>query len=222
VRRVVWLARAFRAPTFPGRLLRCHPRKFVGKKSCVLAEELLVVDAESPLWIPLRSLLEQARHFDMQDVPYCWHGWDKQQIETFLQTLPAHCTIVVAVWETLAGQQPQREVLCFGWVSEIRAGRVCTIRTLDTFRDASLPPPEQLEPGYEHALAIMRAARMQLAPVAIALFTDRQTWDEWLYTGSENEESIDKGALLASFVREGRCVLMGSQISKLSSLRSVC
>ena len=36
---------------------------------------------------------------------------------------------------------------------------------------AGLKPIKQLEPGYEDALEIMRMARVQIAPVAWALFT---------------------------------------------------
>jgi hypothetical protein len=84
---------------------------------------------------------------------------------------------------------------------------------------SGLKPTKELEPGFEDALEIMRAARAQVAPVAWALFTDKMTWNEWVFAIAENDRKdngvsdnvMDKGELLATFARQGRCVLMGSQ-----------
>ena len=183
----------------------------------MLAEELSVVDTQSPLWTPLRSLLKEALRLDQQDTSYYWYGWNKQQIETFLQKLPTHCTLVVAVWDTSLEdgedneeKEAEQEFICIGWVAEVQEGSIKAIRTLDTF--AELPPVQQLALGYEHALEIMRVARLQIAPVAYALFTDKHTWDDWLYTAGQQQDVTDKGALLASFAHQGRCVLMGSEV----------
>lgn len=173
----------------------------------MLAEELSIVNAESPLWSTMRPLLHAALRLEQND-DSCWHGWSKRQITDFLRTLPAHCTLVVAVWE-----QGESEVLNVGWVAEVREGVVCAIRTLDTFGEAGLPSVQQLEPGIEHGLEIMRVAKMQMAPVAVALFTDKETWNEWLYADDGHGGAIDKGAMLMSFAQAGRCVLMGSQVS---------
>ena len=175
----------------------------------MLAEELSIVNAESPLWSTMWPLLHAALHLEQND-DSCWHGWSKRQATDFLKTLPAHCTLVVAVWE-----QGEQEVLNVGWVAEIKEGVVCTIRTLDTLSEAGLPTVQQLEPGIEHGLEIMRVAKMQLAPVAVALFTDQETWNEWLYADDSHGGAIDKGAMLMSFAQTGRCVLMGSQVGQV-------
>ena len=172
----------------------------------MLAEELSIVNAESPLWSTMRPLLHVALRLE-QNEDSCWHGWNKRQITDFLKTLPAHCTLIVAVWE-----QEEQEMLSVGWVAEIREGVVCAIRTLDTL---SLSSVQQLEPGIEHGLEIMRVAKMQLAPVAVALFTDQETWNEWLYADDGHGGAIDKGAMLMSFAQTGRCVLMGSQVGQV-------
>lgn len=179
----------------------------------MLAEELSVINAESPLWHSMRPLLNAALQLE-QDESFCWHGWSKAQIEGFLRTLPPHCTLVVAVWANASGAAAdEQEMLQVGWVAEVRAGAVCAVRTLDAFVEAGLPPIQQLEAGIEHALEIMRVVRMQLAPVAVALFTDMETWREWVYTDDGRGGCVDKGAILQSLAHEGRCVLMGSQIS---------
>jgi hypothetical protein len=186
----------------------------VGRKVCVLAEELSVANAASPLWSTMRPLLNVALRLEQYDETYCWRGWNKRQIEAFLKTLPAHCSIVVAVWEMTSGNEvTEQEVLRIGWVAEVIDGEVSAIRTLDTFSGAGLPPVQQLEAGFEHGLEIMRIARTQIAPVAVALFTEKETWDEWLYAEGEHGEVIDKGALLMSLAQKGRCVLMGSQVN---------
>ena len=174
----------------------------------MLAEELLILDATSGLWPPVRPLLDVALRLERDDDTYVWHGWSKRQIHQFLQRLPAHCTLVVGVWETGADEQTVlgHESLVIGCVCEVVDGEVSTVRTLETLTDADLPSVKELEPGFEHAREIMRVVQTQVAPVAWALFTDKTTWDEWL-VGADN-----KGELLTSFARQGRCVLMGSQI----------
>ena len=71
----------------------------------------------------------------------------------------------------------------------------------------------ELEPGVDDALEIMRAARRLVAPVAWALFMEKSAWDEWLFAGGDDGAVIDKGELLATFARQGRCVLLGGQPS---------
>jgi hypothetical protein len=175
----------------------------------VLAGEFLVIDADAPLWRAVRPLLDLALRLEQNDEAYAWHGWSKRQIDAFLRGLPEHCTLVVGVWETLDEQaSTERESLVLGCVCEVMEGQVRSLRTFEAFSGLGLPALERLEPGLEHALDVMRFARTQVAPVAWALFTDRATWDEWLFTDDQDE---DKGELLATFARHGRCVLMGSQ-----------
>jgi hypothetical protein len=181
----------------------------VRKEYSVLAEEFVVLDGESPLWIASRSLLDIALRLDQQE-DYVWHGWKRSHMNAFLQKLPKHCSLLVGVWQEGNGQE-QTESLVLGVVCEVRDGEVCSLRTFSSLVDESLPETQQLEPGYQHALELMRVAREQVAPVAWALFTDKYTWDEWLFAEKEGEQDIDKGELLAVFASEGRCVLMGSQ-----------
>ncbi|HEX4204440.1 MAG TPA: hypothetical protein VHZ51_09635 [Ktedonobacteraceae bacterium] len=178
----------------------------------MLAEELSVLDGASSLWQPVRPLLDAALRLDQCDEAYSWHGWHKLQINAFLKGLPAHCSVLFGVWDTLpieAGK-PAQEVLVLGAVCEVQAGEVRSIRTFEALD--GLPALQQLEPGFEHAHEIMRAAKTQVAPVAWALFTDKATWDEWLFAECDNDKRIDKGALLAALAHQGRCVLLGSQV----------
>ena len=187
----------------------------------MLAEEVVVLDAEARLWHPMKPLLNAALRLAQGDDGYSWHGWSKQEISSFLQGLPAHCSLLAGVWDTLlADNGEEREVLVAGCVCEVVAGEVRTIRTLEalyttrhaaTVGDTDLPPLEQLEPGFEHALALMRAARERVAPVAWALFTDKASWDEWLFGEAPTGGVVDKGEQLAKLALQGRCVLMGSQ-----------
>lgn len=184
----------------------------------MLAEELVVLDADSCWWPPIRPLLEAALRLARGDDSDSWHGWNKQQISIFLQQLPAHCSLLVGVWDTVRQEHgEERDVLILGGICEVVAGEVHTIRTFDALYDAhnhqatDLPPMEHLEPGYEHALALMRAVREQVAPVAWALFTNKGAWDEWLFSAPVNGERVDKGEQLAKLALQGRCVLMGSQ-----------
>lgn len=187
----------------------------------MLAEEVVVHDAEARLWHPMKPLLNAALRLAQGDDGYSWHGWSKREISSFLQRLPAHCSLLVGVWDTLLSDNgEEREALVAGCVCEVVAGEVRTIRTLEalyTTHDAAmvgekdLPPLEQLEPGFEHALVLMRAARERVAPVAWALFTDKASWDEWLFGEATTDDVVDKGEQLAKLARQGRCVLMGSQ-----------
>ncbi len=76
---------------------------------------------------------------------------------------------------------------------------------------AGLKPADHLEPGIDDALEIMRAARTLTSVVAWALFIEKTAWDEWLFASGDDGAVIDKGELLASYARQGRCVLMGSR-----------
>jgi hypothetical protein len=102
-------------------------------------------------------------------------------------------------------------------VCEVVEREVCSIRTLEALEAlealvaAGLKPTQELEPGIDDTLEIMRVVRTTIAPVAWALFTDKATWDEWLFASGEDGGSLDKGEVLASLARQGRCVLMGSR-----------
>ncbi len=174
----------------------------------VLAEELLVLDGDSPLWCPARPLLDAALRLEQDDDTYTWHGWNKQQIITFLDRLPPKCSLVVGVWETEA-DMPEHEELVLGVVCEVVNGEVHSICTFQALTSAGLKPARELEPGVDDALEIMRAARKLVAPVAWALFMEKSAWDEWLFAGGDDGAAIDKGELLAAFARQGRCVLLG-------------
>ena len=190
-----------------------HSKNFAGE-FYLFAEELSVLDADMPLWHTARPLLDAALRLEQNNETYSWHGWNKQQINAFLQRLPEHCTLLVGVWETVVeadgkpGAALERESLGIGFVCEIVEGEVHSIRTFEALDDMSLPSIQELEPGFEHAQELMRVTKNKIAPVACALFTDKVTWDEWLFAESGDGDVIDKGGLLASFARQGRCVLM--------------
>ena len=185
----------------------------------MLAEELVVIDAQSPLWTVARPLLDVALRLEQSGNEFVWHGWNKRQIERVLTELPQHCSLVVGVWE----MQPRddnasaQEILKLGVVCEVTNGSVTTIRTFDTLVEAGLKATKDLEAGFEDALSIMRVARSTVAPVAWALFTDAETWHEWVFAQAENAQdrgdnkAADKAELLATLTWQGRCVLMGSQ-----------
>jgi hypothetical protein len=181
----------------------------------VLVEEFVVLGADSPLWNAVQPLLNAALKLEQQNESYSWHGWKKADVTTFLQSLPARCSLLAAVWEVGESQKldeqdaQEREILTLGCVCEVIDGEVRSVRTFDTL--SGLPSLELLEPGIFHALEIMREVRAQVAPVAWALFTDKKAWDEWLYTEHDGGVAIDKGDLLARQAMQGRCVLMGSQ-----------
>lgn len=195
---------------------------FVNLQSPQFYENLSTIQfnyADSLLWRAARPLVDVVLRMEGEeggeDSEDGWHGWTSRQIGSFLDTLPARCCLVVGVWETVAegGTELEREALTLGVVCEVVEGEVRSLRTFDTLVAAGLKATEQLEPGFEDALEIMRVARMTVAPVAWALFTDKATWDEWIFDGGDGDDggSINKSELLVSFVRRGRCVLMGSQ-----------
>jgi hypothetical protein len=180
----------------------------------VLIEELAVIDATSPLWSAVRPLLDVALQIEQQDNSYSWHGWRKEDINAFLKPLPAHCSLLIGVWQEDTSVPEMSEQLVLGCVCEVVNGEVCSIRTIETFIDVGLPPIAQLEPGYIHAQELIRIAGKQVAPVAWALFTDKVTWDEWLLTEIDTEHHLNKSELLTSLTQQGRCVLLGSQINQ--------
>lgn len=178
----------------------------------MLAEELEVIDADSPLWSAVRPFLDAALRLEQNGEDYTWHGWSKRQIASFLATLPQPCSLVVGVWKIQADEAAEeQEIVALGVVCAVVGGEVCSIRTFDALTEESRGVKRQWEPGSEDALEIMRAARSQVAPVSWALFTDTTTWNEWVLADDEAGNGIDKGELLATFARQGRCVLMGSQ-----------
>src|SRR5579859_5543600 len=180
----------------------------------MLAKELLIIDGDAPLFRPLRPLVDSVLRLDQRAEAYSWHGWNRSQIERFLESLPPLCSLVVGVWETVPGdsQTMEQEKLALGCVCEVRDGEVQTIRTFEALVGAGLKAVDQLEPGIDDALEIMRAART-IAPVAYALFIEKTAWDEWLYACGDDGGVVDKGDMLASIARAGRCVLMGSQVA---------
>lgn len=180
----------------------------------MLAEELLIIDGDTPLFRPLRPLVDSALRLDRYDAAYSWHGWNKAQIKRFLGSLPSPCSLVIGVWETVPGdgETMEQEKLVLGCVCEVRNGEVQTIRTFEALAQEGLKAVDQLEPSIEDALEIMRAART-IAPVAYALFIEKSAWDEWLFICPEDGGVVDKGEALAEIARAGRCVLMGSQIA---------
>ena len=196
----------------------------------MLTQDFVIVDVNSPSWSAVRPFVEAALRLEQgEDGSSSWHGWDRRQIEGFLQGLPSPCSLLVAVWDTEGAgrgedeeqgasseEQSAREVLALGCVCEVVGGEVRSVRTFESLQDEDLPPLEELEPGYEHALALMRVVRRLVAPVAWGLFTDRQTWNEWVLQdcpSGNDSVGVDKGKLLAELALQGRCVLMGSQTS---------
>ena len=173
----------------------------------MLAEELQVVNANTPSWQAVRPILSIALQLERDDT-YIWHGWNKAQIVAMLNQLPAHCTLIAGVWSVAENEQ-QEERIVFSCICEIVKGNVQTVRTFEALTGEDLPALDNLEPGFEHALEIMHVVSSTIAPVAWALFTDKNTWDEWMYIADEHV--VDKGKLLTSFAQQGRCVLMGSQ-----------
>lgn len=191
----------------------------------MLAEDFVIVDVNSPSWSAIRPYVEAALRLEQDEGPAIWHGWDKLQINAFLQGLPSPCSLLVAVWETedvvenddrgqdssLHGQST-RERLVLGCVCEIVAGEVRSIRSFESLQDDDLPPLEELEPEYQHAFELMRVVRKLVAPVAWGLFTDKQTWHDWIFqAGDKSLPYDDKGKLLTELAQQGKCVLMGSQ-----------
>jgi hypothetical protein len=179
----------------------------------VFVEELLVFDGDSPLWQSARPLLDIALRLEQDEDSYSWHGWNKEQINAFLNRLPPRCSLVVGVWETIPGETgtPEHEELALGIVCEVVEGEVHSIRTFQALTSAGLKPTKQLEPGIDDAWEIMRTARKLVAPVAWALFMEKSAWDEWLFAAGDGGTVIDKGELLATLNHQGRCVLLSGQ-----------
>lgn len=192
----------------------------------MLAEELMVLDADSPLWSTARPLLDVALQLEQHDETFAWHGWDKRQVNQFLASLPPGCTLVVGVWDIFqeevkraegaegadgAAAQVEHEILTIGLVCEVLDGVIHSIRTFNALLNAGLKPVERLEPGIEDATEILRVVRTAISPVAWALFIDRATWNEWVYASDDEGHGMNKGELLATFAQQGRCVLLGGQ-----------
>lgn len=183
----------------------------------MLAEELTVLDVDSPLWTTARPLLDAALLLEQNDETFFWHGWDKRQINQFLASLPVQSTLVVGVWDIFreeedgSGEQVERELLTIGIVCEVMHGVVQSLRTFNALLNTGLKPVAQLEPGIEDATEILRLVKREIAPAAWALFTDRATWNEWIFADSDENQSINKGELLTAFAQQGRCVLLGGQ-----------
>ncbi len=180
----------------------------------MLAKELIVFESVSPLWLSTRTLLDIALRFDQNDETYSWNGWSKQPIRDFLNSLPSPSSLVAGVWETIPGNEgsPECENLVIGFICEIIDGEVRSVRTFDALTVGGLKSSNQLEPGIDDAREIIRQTEKLVAPVACALFTEKSTWDEWLFGGKKDGIAVDKGQQLATFTRQGRCVLIGSQI----------
>ncbi len=123
----------------------------------VLAEELLVIDGDSPLWAAARPFLNVALRLEQNDDSYSWHGWHKQQVEQFLKKLPAECSLVVGVWETVSaeGAELEHESLILGVACEVVEGEVCSIRTFEVLTRAGLKPSQQLEPGIDETMEVL-------------------------------------------------------------------
>jgi len=179
----------------------------------LFAEEFIVIDSDSPLWLSTSSLLHVALRFELNNEVCCWNGWNKRQIQIFLDSLPARSSLVVGVWETKIEKEgsPECEKLAVGLVCEIIDGEVSSIRTFDALTVGGLKPSNQLEPGIDDAREIIRYTEKLVAPVAWALFTEKSTWDEWLFANVDESTLVDKGQQLTTFAQQGRCVLMGSQ-----------
>lgn len=181
----------------------------------MLAETFQVIDADSSLWPPMRPFLDAALRLEQHGDEYRWHGWDKQSIEAFLHSLPGRCSLVMGVWEETQSAGDEvigEERLWLGVVCEVVRGEVQSLRTFESLAGVGLKPVTQLEAGLPDALDIMRAAKYAVAPAAWALFTDRETWNAWVYGDGENATAKD--TLLAALAREGRCVLLGSQAAR--------
>jgi hypothetical protein len=179
----------------------------------LIAEKCMIIDSVSPLWLSASHLLDVAVRLDQNGETYSWNGWNKQQIRDFLNSLPERSCLVVGVWETISETEgsPEGEKLVIGLICEVINGEVSSLRTFDVLTISGLKPSNQLEPGIDDAQEIIRLTEKHVAPVAWALFTEKSTWDEWLFTGGGEGIVLDKGQQLTAFAHQGRCVLMGSQ-----------
>ena len=90
----------------------------------MLAEELIVIDPDSPLWSAARPYLDIALRLEQNDDNYSWHGWHKHQIEQFLKSLPSRCSLVIGVWEMVSGEGAalDHEPLVLGVACEVVEG----------------------------------------------------------------------------------------------------
>ncbi len=182
----------------------------------MFAEEFLVVDGDSPLWGALGPLLNVALRLDQSDGSMIWHGWRKSPIERFLGQLPSPCSLLVCVWEpTSIDEEIGSERLVLGALCEVVNAEVRTVRSVQALFAEGTRSIVEMEPGISDAMELMRLAKREVAPVAWGLFTDKRTWDEWLLTeiSGEPPSPVDKEDLLASLARQGRCVLLGSEVS---------
>src|SRR5947209_15313690 len=89
----------------------------------VLAEELVVIDGDAQLWRAARPLLDIALRLEQNDDTYSWHGWSKEQIRIFLQSLPPLCSLVLGVWEA----KPEPEDGDAQAHEELKLGIVCEV-----------------------------------------------------------------------------------------------
>jgi hypothetical protein len=180
----------------------------------VLADELVILDSDSALWLTARPLLDAALRLEQGDEDLTWHGWSKSQVQAFLSALPSPCSLVVGAWDTLAAtrREPARDVLVLGLVCKVEQGELRTLGTFASLVAAGLKSVEKLGIGIEDALDVLHYARKAFAPVAWALFLEKSAWDEWLLTATDEDgQEIDKGVLLTRLMDAGRGVLMGSQ-----------
>jgi hypothetical protein len=179
----------------------------------LIAKEFTVFDSDSPLWQPVSTWLDVALRFDKNDESFSWNGWEKQPIREFLNSLPSPSSLVAGIWETIPEKdgRPECENLVIGLICEIISGEVYSVRTFDALTLGGLKSSNQLEPGIDDAWEIIRQTEKLVAPVAWALFTEKSTWDEWLFASEKDGIAVDKGQQLTTFTRQGLCVLMGSQ-----------
>ena len=110
----------------------------------MLAEELVVHDADSPLWQAAKPLLEIAWKLEQSDDTYSWHGWRKAHINAFLASLPRHCSFLVGGWRSeelssIDSITQTTDALIIGLVCEIDAAEIHTVRTFASLTDARLP-----------------------------------------------------------------------------------
>ena len=136
----------------------------------MFAEEFIVIDCDSPLWLSTRPLLDIAVRLDQNEETYSWNGWNKRQVKGFLDSLPSRSSLVVGVWETIPEKEGSDECenLFIGLVCEIIDGEVNSIRTFDALTRVGLKPSNQLEPSIDDAREIIRHAEKLVAPVGWA------------------------------------------------------
>src|SRR5258706_12513615 len=132
-------------------------RKIDSTEDIVLADELVVLDADSHLWRAARPLLDAALRLDQHNDTYSWHGWDKQQMSRFLKNLPSPCSLTVGVWETISTEDgaAEREGLALGIVCGVVEGEISSICTFEDLASAGLKPIKELDPGFDDVIVIM-------------------------------------------------------------------